>query len=126
MESREIDMIMYESSCCDSLICSRRGVKSEYKDKMDEISCSGNAKIELIRTYEKERIDALYKAWHSIYRYVLALGEVLENEHLSDVANEFFEGIKSEVQDEYLKVSDDWKEMHSGEKIVEKHTKGGR
>ena len=124
MKSREIGSIMYERGYHDGLISGKAKAAEAYVKILMDMSPK-DAVLELIGSFEKERIIAVYKAWHDVYHYVLAMSEVLENEHLTAIASELFDGIKAEVTDRYLSASDDYHEaIFSDEEFAEQNAKG--
>ena len=124
MKSREIGSIMYERGYHDGLLSGKAKAAEAYVKMLMDMSAEDSV-IELIGSFEKERIIELYKGWHDIYHYVLAMAEVLENEHLTAIASELFDGIKAEITNKYLSVSDDYHEaIFSDEEFAEKNAKG--
>ena len=124
MKSREIGSIMYERGYHDGLISGKAKAAEAYVKMLMDMSAEDSV-IELIGSFEKERIIAVYKAWHDVYHYVLAMSELLENEHITAVTSELFDGIKSEVTDRYLAASDDYHEAtFADEEFAEQNAKG--
>lgn len=103
-------MAMYEKGYHDGLISGKAAATEAYgKMLMDMVG--KDAAIELIGKFEKDRTVSVYKAWHDIYHYMMAMSELLENEHLMAATSELWDGIKAEVTDRYLAASDDYHEV---------------
>lgn len=123
MKSREIGSIMYERGYHDGLISGKAKAAEAYVKMLMDMSPE-NAVIELIGSFEKERIINVYKAWHDIYHYVSAMSELLETEHLTAVTSELWDGIKAEVTDRYLAASDDYNEAkYADEEFADRNRK---
>lgn len=124
MKSREIGNIMYERGYHDGLLSGKSKAAEAYVKMLMDMSPK-DAVLELIGSFEKDRIVSVYKAWHDIYHYVSAMSELLENEHITAVTSELFDGIKAEVTDRYLAASDDYHEAtFADEEFAEQNAKG--